>query len=72
MRVIDLLREKLFEIGADGLHHPSGCDCSLVDLLSCNEDFSPTNCLLAKNDKEKADEMDTPYWMEPIVDDKTI
>ena len=62
----ELLKEKLIEIGADGLCWlDEECGCSLSDFIPC-ESIDPSSCVAAKNNSEKAEEMGVPFWMQPI------
>lgn len=64
---VDLLREKLVEIKADGLcKGPMGslCGCSLDLLLVCGD--APEKCVPAKNNPKMAKKMQCNYWMEPM------
>lgn len=61
---IEIVREKLIEMGADGLC-TEDCGCQIADLFPCGESFA-NNCFAAKNNPEKAKEMEFDFWMEPM------
>ena len=63
---IELLREKLIEIGADGLCHKDLiCACPAPEILDWCDGISEF-CIPAKNNPQKAAEMETAFWMEPM------
>ena len=63
--MVEMVREKLIEMGADGLYnHSTGCGCDLSRLMICM--YNTSDCIAAKNNPEKAIKMECPFWMEPM------
>jgi hypothetical protein len=58
------IREKLIEIGADGLCHFE-CGCSIGSgLMPCGEALC--SCVPAKNNPDRAKQEGAGFWMEPM------
>lgn len=62
-----MLKEKLIEIGADGLCDQGfSCGCTIDDFVLCGRVFR--SCVPGKNNPKKAVEMECDFWMEPMED----
>lgn len=62
----ELLKEKLVEIGADGLCYRHHCGCSMDCLMICGD--APYECVSGRNNPKMAKEMGVDFWMEPMED----
>ena len=65
MNVIEIIRAHLEQIGADGLCGGE-CGCEAEDMCPCGNDM--TECVPAKNNREKARREASIFWMEPMPD----
>ena len=63
----ELIREKLSDIGADGLCDTLyGCGCKIDWFAPCKS--INERCVPAKNNPQKATEMECGFWMEQMED----
>lgn len=61
---IDILREALREMGADGLANGHGCGCGLEDLAPC--EVAPFWCYPARRTPPPEGEDPGELWYEPM------
>jgi hypothetical protein len=62
---IDILREALREMGADGLANGFGCGCGLDDLTPC--EVAPLWCYPARRTLPPEGEDPGEAWYEPMA-----